>query len=257
VPATRVSLTMIVRNEAENLPRALRSARGLFDETIVVDTGSTDRTRDIAREHGAKVFDFPWVDDFAAARNAALDHATGDYVMWLDADDVILPASRDKLSGLFKRLRGAGPAGYMMFTRISPTVAVGHVRLFPIRPDIRWTYRVHESIHAALAKAGIPVSDSDVRLLHTGYDDPDLLAAKTRRNCRLMVMELDELRDDAYADPYVLFNVGRMALAIPDPGAAAMAFRQALAIPPRDDFGLMVAKMLRFELDLFCPALPC
>ena len=68
----RVSLTMIVRDEEENLANCLESVRGVFDEIVVVDTGSQDRTVEIARSFGARVFDFPWVDDFAAARNEAL-----------------------------------------------------------------------------------------------------------------------------------------------------------------------------------------
>ena len=96
-----VSLTMIVRNEEDQLAKCLGSVRGLFEEIIIVDTGSTDRTKEIAREFGAKVFDFVWIDDFAAARNEALSHATGDYAFWLDADDVVEPAEREKLRVLF------------------------------------------------------------------------------------------------------------------------------------------------------------
>ena len=69
----KVSLTLIVRDEEENLPRCLESVRGIFDEIVVVGTGSVDRTKEIAREFGAKVFDFVWVDDFAAARSEALN----------------------------------------------------------------------------------------------------------------------------------------------------------------------------------------
>ena len=72
----------------------------LFDEIVVDDTGSTDRTAEIARSFGARVFDFIWVDDFAAARNAALARVTGDYAFWLDADDVVEPAEREKLQAL-------------------------------------------------------------------------------------------------------------------------------------------------------------
>ena len=81
-----VTLTMIVRDEEANLPACLSSVQGLFDEIVVVDTGSRDRTKEIALGFGARVFDFAWVDDFAAARNAALAQATGDYAFWLDAD---------------------------------------------------------------------------------------------------------------------------------------------------------------------------
>jgi glycosyltransferase involved in cell wall biosynthesis len=102
----RVSLTMIVRDEEKNLPRSLESVRGVFDEIVALDTGSTDRTIQIARSFGARVFDFVWVDDFAASRNAALARAMGDYAFWLDADDLIEPREREKLVGLLDELRG-------------------------------------------------------------------------------------------------------------------------------------------------------
>lgn len=91
------SLCMIVKNEQDTLHRCLDSVQGVFDEIIVVDTGSTDATKDIARAHGANVFDFEWIDDFAAARNASLSHASGDYLFWLDADDVFDEENREKL----------------------------------------------------------------------------------------------------------------------------------------------------------------
>ena len=96
----KVSLTMIVRNEEHNLPHCLESVRGLFDEIVVVDTGSTDRTKEIAAGFGANVVEFAWIDDFAAARNVALGNATGDYAFWLDADDVVEPPERIKLEEL-------------------------------------------------------------------------------------------------------------------------------------------------------------
>src|SRR6202023_2159147 len=89
-----------------NLPNCLESARGLFDEMVIVDTGSTDRTKSIALEYETRVFDFVWIADFAAARNAALGHATGDYAFWLDADDVLDPPEREKLRALLDGLDG-------------------------------------------------------------------------------------------------------------------------------------------------------
>jgi hypothetical protein len=103
--AAKVSLTMIVKNEEANLPHCLASVEGVFDEIVIVDTGSTDRTKEIAREFGAKVFDFVWIDNFAAARNEALSHATGDYIFWLDADDVVEPGQREKLVALLAGLK--------------------------------------------------------------------------------------------------------------------------------------------------------
>ena len=101
----RVSLTMIVRDEEKNLSTCLESVRGVFGEIVVVDTGSTDRTIEIARTFGAKVFEFAWVDSFAAARNEALSHATGDYAIWLDADDLVEPVERVKLQRLLAGLK--------------------------------------------------------------------------------------------------------------------------------------------------------
>lgn len=82
---------MIVKNEEDVLARCLDSVRHLVDEIVIVDTGSTDRTKEIARSYTARVIDFPWSDDFSAARNFSFSHAAMDYIFWLDADD-ILPA---------------------------------------------------------------------------------------------------------------------------------------------------------------------
>ena len=89
-----ISLCMIVKNEEAVLDRCLSSVSDLVDEIIVVDTGSTDSSREIAARFTEKVFDFPWRDDFAAARNESFSHASMDYCMWLDADDVLLDADR-------------------------------------------------------------------------------------------------------------------------------------------------------------------
>jgi GT2 family glycosyltransferase len=91
------SLCMIVRNEEANLPGCLQSVEGLFDEIIVVDTGSEDGTREVARQFGARVFDFPWVDSFGTARNESLRHATGKWIMWLDADDRLDTENRERV----------------------------------------------------------------------------------------------------------------------------------------------------------------
>ncbi len=93
----RISLTMIDKNEAATLDRCLPSVQDLVDEIIVVDTDSTDATQDIARQHGARLFDRPWPDSFAAARNESLRHANGQWLLLLDADEYFEDANRDKL----------------------------------------------------------------------------------------------------------------------------------------------------------------
>lgn len=99
-----ISLCMIVRDEEPVLARCLESVSRLFDEIVVVDTGSTDRTREIALSFTDKVFDFEWCEDFSAARNFAFSKAAGDYLMWLDADDVIEGENREFLRDIISRL---------------------------------------------------------------------------------------------------------------------------------------------------------
>ena len=90
-----ISLCMIVKNEQDTLPRCLDSVQGLIDEIVIVDTGSTDRTVEIAKTYTDRVETFPWCDDFAAARNFSFSLARKEYCLWLDADDVFLPDDRE------------------------------------------------------------------------------------------------------------------------------------------------------------------
>jgi tetratricopeptide (TPR) repeat protein len=98
-----LSLCMIVKNEAENLPRCLASVAGLVDEMIVLDTGSTDGTVDLARSLGAQVEHFAWCDDFSQARNVALEYVTSDWVLVLDADEVLRPEAAKDIRLLIDR----------------------------------------------------------------------------------------------------------------------------------------------------------
>ena len=239
----RISLTLIARDEQDNLPHCLESVRGVFDEIVVVDTGSKDQTVEIARSFGARVFDFEWVDDFAAARNEALAHATGDYVFWLDADDVVEPRELEKLrallGGLKRPVPGAGlmtrpsarakvsparaeprpreesPAAYVVRCACDPSpdgtggeTVVDHIRLFPLRGDVRWTYRVHEQILPALRRANVPVRWTDLTVRHTGYVDRALRARKLERDIKILREELKDRPDD----PFTLFNLGSIAI---------------------------------------------
>ena len=99
-----ISLCMIVKDEEAVLKRCLESAKEIADEMIVVDTGSRDQTREIAEKEGARVYQFPWIDDFAAARNFSFSQAVMDYCLWLDADDVLLPEDRRRLQKLKESL---------------------------------------------------------------------------------------------------------------------------------------------------------
>jgi tetratricopeptide (TPR) repeat protein len=200
---------MIVKDEEANLPACLGSVADLVDEIVVVDTGSADATKDVAARFGAKVFDFPWVDSFAAARNESLRHATGAWVFWLDADDRLDEGNRRKLGTLFAGL-GDENVGYVMKCLCLPDPAsrsatvVDHVRLFPNHAEVRWQYRVHEQILPALRRRGGSVRWTDVVIHHAGYQDPALRSRKLERDLRLLGLENTDHPDD----PFTLFNLG-------------------------------------------------
>lgn len=203
-----VSLVVIARNEASRIADCIASVRSLVNETVVVDTGSTDATREIACSHGAIVCDFPWCDDFAAARNEALRHATQPWVLSMDADDVVDEPNRTKLAALFASL-GDENLGYMMQCASvgaagGVTSSVGHVRLFRNDPRIRWDHRVHEQIATAIEESGGCIRSTDIVIHHHGYVDPEVLKRKLERNMRLLQLEASERP----LDPVTQFNLG-------------------------------------------------
>ncbi len=204
----RVSLTMIVKNEEDNLASCLDSVVDLVDEIVVVDTGSTDRTVDIAIERGARVVHFAWCDDFAAARNAAIETAHGEWIFWLDADERLGPASRTKARRLFAGLRDENAAFLMRQLSESPdpmgsSTAVDQIRLFRNRPDVRWEYRIHEQILLSIRRTNASVRSSGIVIDHSGYEDPDLRVRKLERNTRLLEIAYAEKPED----PIIAFNL--------------------------------------------------
>jgi hypothetical protein len=172
----RLTLCVIARNEAANLPGCLASVRGVVDAVVVVDTGSTDDTVHIAREAGATVVEFPWVDDFAAARNAALPHADGDFLLVLDADERLAPDAGPALREAL--LRSDLDCGLLpLHDAPSEDASVEQVlqeastllpRLLRRTPDLRWVGCVHESIAAWLEPRRERVQLVGAPILHYG-----------------------------------------------------------------------------------------
>ncbi|MCW3100250.1 MAG: hypothetical protein JWL77_5868 [Chthonomonadaceae bacterium] len=205
-----ISLCMIVRDEEARLQSCLESIRPYVDEMIVLDTGSVDRTREIARDCGARVFEFPWVNSFAEARNRSIEQAKGEWIFWMDADDVISPECGAKLRELAQR-HPKRDAAYQVQVHIppgpgefSPTV-VDHVKLFPNRPEFRFEHRIHEQILPSLRRGGIEILFSDVYVTHQHYDrSPEGQEKKRHRDFLLLRLDLQERPDH----PFVLFNFG-------------------------------------------------
>ena len=230
----RLSLCMIARDEALNLSRCLHYNKPLVDEIVVVDTGSRDRTKDIAKVFGARVFDFPWRDDFAAARNFALDQACGEWILVLDADEIV--AGED-----FKSLRvlldQAGQlqtvAAYAMDTRnyTHTANAVGwqpnddryaaheagmgwfpstKVRLFKRDKSIRFHFAVHERVEPSLKAAGMISAPCAIPVHHYGYLDETRNQQKALAYYQLGYAKLDQMANDLPALRELAVQAGQL-----------------------------------------------
>lgn len=146
-----ISVCMIVKNEEEVLARCLACVTSFADELIVVDTGSTDQTKKIAKSFTKKVYDFVWCDDFSKARNFSFSKATQDFIMWLDADDVILKEDQNKLVQLKQQLSSSTSIVMMKYHTTfdewgNPTFSYYRERLVNRRMQHHWVGVVHEVI---------------------------------------------------------------------------------------------------------------
>ncbi|MEA2449463.1 MAG: hypothetical protein QOG63_1395 [Thermoleophilaceae bacterium] len=216
VEGQTLSLCMIVKDEEEMLPRMLAAVAPAVDEIVIVDTGSTDGTVEIAESFGAKVLHHDWTGDFAAARNVSIDAATGDWIVWLDADEVLVPEDAPKLRELAGQTwREAFYLVEKNFTGdVEDGTAVTHnaLRVFRNRPEYRFTGRLHEQFaHNLPGYLGERVAHTQVRVEHYGYlgvvrDKKD----KARRNLELLEMQSAEGLDTAYHK----FNLGSEYLAL-------------------------------------------
>jgi len=200
IPADpKISLCMIVRDEQEMLPEALESARGVVDEIVVVDTGSTDRTVQIAQSFGARVYHHPWNNDFSAARNASIGHATGDWVLILDADERLDRST----AGEIRRI-AAGCAHEAVSFSIYNIDLDGDsvsflpgVRMFRNGREYGYTGIVHNQLNLP---DGCPVLCAPVKIHHLGYT-PSIAEAKGKflRTTALLQKQLESEPDDAFA----------------------------------------------------------
>jgi tetratricopeptide (TPR) repeat protein len=251
----RLTLCLIAKNEESLLPGCLESVRGVVDEIVLVDTGSTDRTVALARAAGATVLESPWDDDFSAPRNLAARHARGGWILMLDADERLAPGAGKALKAAVKRggfhlgmvrLHNAARKDATAAEILGGTARAGTPMLLPRVfcnvGGLEWRGAIHESVGEWLMRTRGRRVLLDVDLLHLGYT-PDMLVArdKRERNIALLRKRVEQDGDDITAHGYLaleLLEAGRAeeAAAVVD-GAWALLDRQ----PPWRCFSRLTA----------------
>jgi tetratricopeptide (TPR) repeat protein len=226
---------LIARNEEAVIKGCLKSVRDLVDEIVVLDTGSIDLTAEYASDAGARVVRSRWRDDFAAARNEAITHARGQWILSIDADEQLVRGSRPHLASL---LADASRCAYRVWLR--PDAAFTpyrHCRLFRNHPDIRFDGPIRESVVPSIRRLAVPfevvVGDSDLFIEHP--DPPDVRRRKHARDLPLLRQALIDHGDDVT----YWTDLGRALAGLDDADGASQAWRQAIDLVRRRDGGTL------------------
>ena len=238
----RISLCMIMRDEEEHLARCLASVRDVVDEIVIVDTGSVDASVDIARRFDATVLAEEWRGDFAAPRNTAIDAATGDWILVLDADEEVVGAQalRDLVAQEGVEGWSLREVNFIGEERGVDSVVMSAFRLFRNRPQYRYQGALHEQVMGAVAAAGLgEMRFAGVEIHHYGYLEPTSRAKrKSERNMAIALKEVERRPDD----PFVLFNAGVEYQRVDRHAEALEHFRRAFS--RLDSLGVYYASLL-------------
>ena len=207
----RISACVIVKNEEKNIRQWLKHVKTIADEMIVVDTGSTDQTKKIACEAGAEVFDFTWQNDFSQAKNYALDHATGDWIIFLDADEYFTEDSQRKIRDYLNKIHG----NYKVAGIITDLYNIDadnnnqiisktyQVRIFRRDKHLRYWGAIHELLVNNLKNKTRSFIKHDFLIYHTGYSQ-SIIKKKMQRNLDLILKDIEKNGEDQRYYGYLL-----------------------------------------------------
>ncbi len=197
-----LSLCMIVKNEEKYLDDCLKSVKDAVQQIVIIDTGSTDGTVEIAKKYKAEVHHFKWIDDFSAARNESIKYTSGDWILWIDADERLKPDSISKLKKLLKPEKKA--VAYIIqihnFMQDKSDIKISSAhRLFNNHKGIYFSGRIHEQITPSVSSLKGEERQSDVVLEHLGYGlDDESQNKKNLRNSKLLERMVKESPGSAY-----------------------------------------------------------
>lgn len=221
-----IGVSMIVKNEENYIRECLESVKFVADEIVIVDTGSTDKTIEIAKEFTNRIYKFDWIDDFSAARNYALSKMLADWILYIDADERLTENSRKDLRR-YSELKGDYGLKILVksYDSYSNTYnTIKYTRFFKNNPNIHFEGKVHEQIEPSLIRNKYQIVDSSVEIIHLGYDiTKEGKIAKAKRNLALLLNEYNQNKD-----PYYAFQLGQTYMVLGDDENALKYFELAL-----------------------------
>jgi glycosyltransferase involved in cell wall biosynthesis len=197
-----ISVCLIVKNEENYLADCLASVKDWVNEIVVVDTGSIDKTVEIAKDYGAKVSNFEWIGDFAAARNASIEKATNPWILQLDADEEMIESTLSWFDETYPWLDKDGY--YLTLNNLrdasSDEILLSHklIRFYRNHPQIRYRFKIHENI---IITSGI-VGQSEAEILHKGYGKDVNNEVKSQRNLQILLDVIRENPNDPFNHYY-------------------------------------------------------
>jgi len=243
-----LTASMIVRNEDHFLAKCLESIRHVVDEIVIVDTGSTDQTKTIAEKFGARVFEYPWHQNFSAARNEALKHSRGEWILYIDADERLKPINRSKV---VQTLSDQTKIAFrVLFHPVSGYSAYREYRLFRNDARIRFKGVIHETIVPAIQSVAdedrLEIGKCDLTIQHTGYDGNQ--NHKHTRNLPLLKKQIENDPERIYCRWHlgvVLAGIGNKDGAEETWKNAVKIIREKKSVQPSDS--LPYADLIRLQ----------
>lgn len=222
-----ISLCMIVKDEERNIKRCLESVKGVFDEIIILDTGSVDETIEIAKKYGVKIYSYSWEDDFSKARNKSIEYANNEWVFILDADEELPVETVKAINELIKEDFDAVFFKIVSFTGEQRGNASIHynIRMFKNKKEYRFEGRIHENIYNSIIRNGGKVKSTEYEIFHFGYI-PGKRMEKNIRNLRILEAALR----DKPEEPFLNFNYANSLMVSKRMYDAAKYYEKALSL---------------------------